>query len=73
MAVQTGLWLETLKTGFLTTRLKSEEEIRCVFDDNKLKDNFCPIFIKTYVLGAHAILMRINNIDFYEEISKIIP
>ena len=31
----------------------SAEEIRCVFDDNKFKDNFCQIFIKTYVVGAH--------------------
>ena len=43
LIVQPGLcrtWLETPKTGFLTTRLKStfenidtEEEIRCIFDD----------------------------------------
>ena len=53
-----------------------------------MKDNFCQIFIKTYVVGAHenhlgmsthnigfyeAILMSTPNIGFYEEISKIIP
>ena len=34
-------------------------------------DNFCQIFIKTYVVGE-AILMSTHNISFYEEISKII-
>ena len=37
-----------------------------------LKDNFCQIFIKTYVV-SEAILMSTLTIDFYEEISKIIP
>ena len=40
------------RSVFFTTRLISEEEIRCIFDDNKLKDIFYQIFIKTDVLGA---------------------
>ena len=36
------------QTRALKSKKSSEEEIRCVFDDN-----FTYFFIKTYIVGAH--------------------
>ena len=42
-----------------------------IFDDN-LVIILLIFFIKTYVLGAQAILMSTHNIGFYEDLTKII-
>ena len=46
------------------------EQIRRVFCDNYVRDNFAYFSIKTYV--AEAILMSTHNICFYGELTKII-
>ena len=62
---------------FVTNELKSEEQIRRVFEDN-LGIFFAYFSIKTYVVGtlynrlAEVILMSTHKVCFYGELTKII-